>query len=106
MATVKESESRLVFIIEKSLHDKFRVRAAEDKLSQKAFIAGALQAYVDDDPNIVGFVQKLTGLARKNSEKQKRNLNRAEEVMKRFTPFDADEIDNIFDLIEGENPKI
>ena len=106
MATVRDHESRLVFIIEKSLHDKFRVRAAEDKLSQKAFIAAALQAYVDDDPNIVEFVQKLTGLAHKNSEKQKRNLKKADEVMKRFTPFDADELDNIFDAIARENPEI
>lgn len=106
MATVKEHESRLVFIIEKSLHNKFRVRAAEDKLSQKAFIAGALQGYVDDDPSIIEFVQKLTGLAHKNVEKQNRNLKRAEEVMKRFTPFDSEEIDNIFDAIEKENPNI
>tara|TARA_Y100000310_G_scaffold245003_1_gene249930 strand:- start:622 stop:942 length:321 start_codon:yes stop_codon:yes gene_type:complete len=106
MATVKESESRLVFIIDKTLHNNFRVRAAEDKLSQKAFIQGVLQAYVDDDSNIVEFVQRLTGLAQKNSEKQNRNLKKAEEVMKRFTPFDSDELDNIFDVIARENPEI
>ena len=106
METVRDHESRLVFIIEKSLHDKFRVRAAEDKLSQKAFIAATLQGYVDDDPNIIEFVQKLTGLASKNIKKQKRSLKTAEEVMKRFTPFDSDELDNIFDVIARENPDI
>ena len=106
MATVKEGESRLVFIIDKTLHNNFRARAAEDKLSQKAFIQGVLQAYVDDDPNIVEFVQKLTGLAQKNVEKQNRSLRKADEVMKRFTPFDSDELDNIFDAIARENPEI
>ena len=106
MATVKEGESRLVFIIDKTLHNNFRVRAAEDKLSQKAFIQGVLQGYINDDPNLVEFVQKLTGLSRKNVRKQKRNLQEAEETIKRFSAFDPEEINNIFDVIEKENPNI
>ena len=52
MPTKPDDKSRLVFLIEKDLHDQFRASCAGDGLSQAKFINGIVKAYVEKNKNI------------------------------------------------------
>ena len=66
----KEKESRLVFIIEKELHEQFRASCAEDGLSQAKFVTGIVKAYVEKNRNIIKVVEELRGSS-KQAKKQR-----------------------------------
>ena len=100
----KEKESRLVFIIEKELHEQFRASCAEDGLSQAKIVTGIVKAYVEKNRNIIKVVEELRGSTKQDKKQRLKNL--LDEPHKDFYDFDDDEIENIFDKIEEANPDL
>ena len=100
----KETQSRLVFLLEKDLHNQFRASCAEDGLSQAKFVAGIIKAYVEKNKNIIKVVEKIRGSSKVDAKKRIKNLEN--ETIKDFYEFDDDEIENIFDKIEEANPDL
>jgi len=100
----KETQSRLVFLLEKDLHNQFRASCAEDGLSQTKFVAGIIKAYVEKNKNIIKVVEKIRGSSKVDAKKRIKNLDN--ETIKDFYEFDDDEIENIFDKIEEANPDL
>ena len=100
----KETQSRLVFLLEKDLHNQFRAACAEDGLSQTKFITGIIKAYVEKNKNIIKVAEKIRGSSKVDAKKRIKNLEN--ETIKDFYEFDDDEIENIFDKIEEANPDL
>jgi hypothetical protein len=100
----KEKQSRLVFVVEKELHQGFRACCAEDGLSQSKFINGIVKAYVEKNKNIIKVVEKIKGTSKPDTKQRIKNLEN--ETIKDFYDFDEDEIENIFDKIEEANPDL
>tara|TARA_R110000796_G_scaffold212609_4_gene328726 strand:+ start:9697 stop:10011 length:315 start_codon:yes stop_codon:yes gene_type:complete len=99
----KETQSRLVFLIDKDLHDQFRAACAEDGLSQAKFVTGIVKAYVEKNRSIIREVEKIRGSSKLDAKQRLKNL--ANETIKEFE-FDDNEIENIFDKIEEANPDL
>ena len=98
-----DDKSRLVFLIDKHLHDQFRASCAEDGLSQAKFINGIVKAYVEKSKSIIKVVEKLRGSSKVDAKRRIKNLEN--ETKKEFE-FDDNEIENIFDKIEEANPDL
>lgn len=101
------NEKKLVFKIEEDLHARFRIALRYDSLSQSAFIKYIIAGYLTNDPNIRNFIDNA--LAIKLGEFRKKNRKRDRtEYSKTVNDFalNEKEIENIFDLIESENPDL
>lgn len=85
----------------------FLIRLREDGLrSQTEFFREVIYAYLNNDPNILNFVDSIK-LHKKPSSKKENKIKReliieGEELIKDFGLSDG-EIQNIFDLIEENN---
>ena len=101
------NEKCLVFRIDEDLHARFRIALRYDNLSQSAFIKYIVAGYLVNDKNIRNYIDNA--IADKLSKRRKRNRKRDKteqlQVSEDFA-LDEDEIKNIFDLIESENPDL
>ena len=87
-------------------HADLRLRLHYDGLTQGQFFRALVSGYVDRDPDIVNFIEKVKG----NSEKYKptimkkvrRAYRKSKEVEKLFG-LNEDDIENIFDMIKQEH---
>jgi hypothetical protein len=87
-------------------HADLRLRLHYDGLTQGDFFRALVSGYVDRDPDIVNFIEKV----KENSEKYKPTLmkkrrrayTKSKQVEKLFG-LDEDEIENIFDMIQKEH---
>lgn len=101
------NEKRLVFKIDEDLHARFRIALRYDSLTQSSFIKYIIAGYLTNDINIRNFIDNA--LAHKLSEHRKKNRRRdRKEYNKTVNDFalNEEEIENIFDLIESENPEL
>lgn len=87
-------------------HADLRLRLHYDGLTQGDFFRALVSGYVDRDPDIVSFIEKV----KENSEKYKPTLmgkrrrayTKSKQVEKLFG-LNEDEIENIFDMIQKEH---
>jgi len=87
-------------------HADLRLRLHYDGLTQGQFFRALVTGYVDRDPDIVNFIEKV----KENGEKYKptimkkvrRAYTKSKEVEKLFG-LNEDEIENIFDMIKQEH---
>ena len=85
------------------------VRLKNDGLTKTKFFRAILGGYLDRDPAIVAFVENYklqTGCQSATKAKKVKELEeRGEETMRKFGLDDRD-IENIFDILEKEHPKL
>ena len=87
-------------------HADLRLRLHYDGLTQGDFFRALVSGYVDRDPDIVSFIEKV----KENSEKYKPTLmkkrrrayTKSKQVEKLFG-LNEDEIEDIFDMIQKEH---
>ena len=87
-------------------HAALRLRLHYDGLTQGQFFRALVSGYVDRDPDIVNFIEKV----KENSEKYKPTLmkkrrrayTKSKQIEKLFG-LDEDDIENIFDMIQKEH---
>lgn len=104
---MENNEKKLVFKIDEDLHARFRIALRYDSLTQSSFIKYIIAGYLTNDINIRNFIDNA--LADKLSKHRKRNrkLDRKkyDNTVNDFA-LNEQEIQNIFDLIESENPDL
>ena len=103
----QEKDKLLIFSIDEDLHARFKIALFYDRLGQSQFIKHVVAGYLTNNPHIRAFVNEV--VEQKMSKKRKKNRKRdAKEVAETVNDFalNADEIENIFDLIESENPDL
>ena len=87
-------------------HADLRLRLHYDGLTQGQFFRALVSGYVDRDPDIVNFIEKV----KENGEKYKptimkkvrRAYTKSKQVEKLFG-LNEDELENIFDMIQKEH---
>jgi hypothetical protein len=101
------NEKCLVFRIDEDLHARFRIALRYDNLSQSAFIKYIVAGYLVNDKNIRNYIDNAISdrLSEKRKKNRKRDRKEENETIENFG-LDEDEIKNIFDLIESENPDL
>ena len=85
-----------------------KIRLAHDSLSQAKFFRGIVTAYLSKDPDILNLVDKLkvsNGVNKKRTKAERKLIKDGEENLNKFSLGDG-EIENIFDILEKENPDL
>lgn len=104
MATRKEGESRLAFILDAEIHEAFRVCCIEDRISQSAFVRHIIKRYVEKDKNALKLVQSMKKISKMDKKKRVKEIEK--EDYNDFYDFDIGELDDIFDQIQEANPDL
>ena len=100
-------KKKIVFYDSDKRYADLKIRLQHDKLSQAKFFRGIMSGYLDKDPDILNFVDKLKSSEAKNPQSKKRNkqirelintgIGKADKIL-----LDPDEIENIFDILENQ----
>jgi len=84
-----------------------KIRLGHDKISQAQFFRSVVTGYIEQDEAMLDFIDKLKQRTQtKKSIKENRKLiTRGKELVSDLN-LDETEKNNIFDLIENENPDL
>ena len=102
---------KVVFYDSDKRFAELKIRLQHDGISQAQFFRGIVTGYLMQDGDVLSYVDKLKaskniGNRTKKSIKEERGLiNTGKEQLNKFALGD-DEIDNIFDILEKENPDL
>jgi len=87
------------------LEADFRIKLLSDKLDISKFVRNIIIGYVEDDPDIINFINKIKQkLGIQSDREQKMKILQDEEKNKTALDFGIDEkeIEYIFDLLEKD----
>ncbi len=102
---------KVVFYDSDKRFAELKIRLQHDGISQAQFFRGIVTGYLMQDGDVLSYVDKLKaskniGNRSKKSIKEERELiNTGKEQLDKLALGD-DEIDNIFDILEKENPDL
>ena len=102
---------KVVFYDSDKRFAELKIRLQHDGISQAQFFRGIVTGYLMQDGDVLSYVDKLKtskniGNRSKKSIKEERELiNTGKERLDKLALGD-DEIDNIFDILEKENPDL
>tara|TARA_Y100000310_G_scaffold40613_1_gene38096 strand:- start:444 stop:785 length:342 start_codon:yes stop_codon:yes gene_type:complete len=102
---------KVIFYDSDKRYADLKIRLQHDGISQAHFFRGIVTGYLMQDGDILAYVDKLKaskniGKRSKKSIKQERELiNSGKEVLDKLA-LGAEEIENIFDILEKQNPDL
>ncbi len=95
-----------IFIYDSS-HAEFLLKLRYDKITQKNFFKMIIESYLSDDVDLKRFISKMVD--KKLSKRKKKIKDKEEKEQQKLSEdfaLDENDIRNIFDIIEKENPDI
>ena len=99
------SQKKIVFRESDKKHAELKIRLNYDGITQQQFFSCVVEAYVNKDKNMMNFVSELKEKKKVHSKARRKKSNdlleAGEDTIKKFG-LDKDEIESIFDMIEGE----
>tara|TARA_R110000824_G_scaffold97215_4_gene232238 strand:- start:418 stop:831 length:414 start_codon:yes stop_codon:yes gene_type:complete len=105
----KEERVKLMFHDSPKRRDDFRIKLKYDSLRQSEFFRAMVSGYLDDDPDLMKYVEKykeemkIHNVQKRNKSKLLRKRARQE---KNNFALSEDDLDSIFDIIAEENPDL
>jgi hypothetical protein len=98
---------KILFYDTDKRHAELKIKLQYDGLGQSEFFRVMVTGYLEEDPSIMEFMDSYKESDGKQSGRQQRitqkETQQAREVAKTFA---SSEIENIFDIIEKENPEL
>jgi hypothetical protein len=106
----EQAKKKIVFYDTDKRHADLKIRLHYDGLTQSSFFRSMITAYLDKDAAMMDYISRLKALNGIHSGKKRRDseslLQEAENTKTKFSIFEDDEVENIFDLIEEEHPDL
>tara|TARA_R110002012_G_C11289290_1_gene571777 strand:- start:45 stop:386 length:342 start_codon:yes stop_codon:yes gene_type:complete len=104
-------KKKVVFYDSDKRYAEFKIRLQHDSLTQSHFFRSILTGYLRQDEDIMNFVDKLKtskniGNRSKKSVRDDRELIKVGKDALGKLDLDSSEIENIFDILEQENPDL
>lgn len=103
------TNKRIVFEDSERRHADLKIRLNYDGLTQTDFFRGIITGYLDRDENIMELVARLQEVKNAHSKTKRaksRKLRKdGDELMKKLGIAEQ-EVENIYDLLEKENPEL
>ena len=100
---------RVVFEELDKRHADLKIRLHADGLSQSEFFRLLISGYIERDERIVSFVEEhreRSNIQSKQKRTKSKKLHESANEIKNKFALGSEEIDNIFDLLEKENPEL
>ena len=105
---MKVQIKKICFESNDKMHADLKIKLHYDDLRIKEFFNHVVQAYIEEEPHFIDFINKLK--EEKNISKRKKMLtkkmrNNQREVKEKFA-LEPGEIESIFDILEKEHPEL
>jgi len=104
-----EKTKKIIFTIPANDKAKFKVQLQYDSLTQAKFLRGMIEGYINRDEDFMNFIANMKGDTKVQSKAQlkkvEKNLVEMKQTKGAFA-LEDDEVENIFDMLEGEHPDI
>ena len=97
-----DNKKKVIFSDTDVRHAQLKVRLQYDGISQSEFFRSFITGYLENDKNIVDFIEKMS---QRNMKYTQRDREEAEDILGKFGIKD-DELENIFDIIAKSNPEL
>jgi hypothetical protein len=105
-----DAMKKIVFHDTDKRHADLKIRLYYDGFTQAGFFRAMISGYLDKDPAVIDFIQRVKEERNIQSIKKRKNSKRlleaGEEVKSKFSIFKDGEVENIFDIIEKEFPDL
>ena len=102
----QENNKRIVFTDNVHRHAKFLIRLQYDGLTQSDFFRKIITGYLDNDGDIVNFIDGVKGQSQRRRSKSKKLIQQGIQKKKSLGLNDQELIDDLFDLIAEEHPDL
>ena len=96
---------RIVFTENDHRHAQLVLKLKYLRLTQSAFFRHVITGLLEDDPRIVDYVNDIAFKSKEKRAKSEKLQKAGVQKMRDFG-LSEDDVENIFDLIEGEFPKL
>ena len=105
---MKVQIKKICFESNDKMHADLKIKLHYDDLKIKEFFNHVVQAYIDENPHIISFINELK--EEKNISKRKKTLTKKmrknqKEIKGKFA-LKPGEIESIFDILEKEHPEL
>ena len=104
------SNKKIVFYDTDKRHADLKIRLHYDGLTQASFFRSMVSGYLDKDPAIVDFIQRIKESKNIQSVKKRKETSKlieaGEDTKNKFSLLGDDEVESIFDIIEKEFPEL
>jgi hypothetical protein len=102
-----KKNKKIVFYDSDKRYADLKIRLMHDKISQAQFFRSIVTGYIEQDEDVLNFVDKLKQRTQtKKSVKENRKLiTKGKELISDLS-LDENEKNSIFDLIENESPDL
>ena len=104
-----DNKKKVIFSDTDVRHAQLKVRLQYDGISQSEFFRSFITGYLENDKNIVDFIQnykeKNSKMSKRNSKYTQKDREESEDILGKFGIKD-DELENIFDIIAKSNPEL
>ncbi len=108
MSKVKKNK-KIVFDDTDIRHAKLKIRLQHDGLSQAEFFRAFITGYIENDRDVVKFINKYKTESKTQSKraikKTQKDIETGTDKMEKFGFFDG-ELEDIFDLIAEQHPDL
>jgi hypothetical protein len=103
----KIRDKGIMFYINEDKHARLRIQLYYDELPQSKFINILIDGYLNNNPLIRKYIDEC--IIERNTKRKKKNrqkdFNERDESINDFA-LNKDEVENIFDILESENPDL
>ena len=98
---------KILFYDTDKRHADLKIKLQYDGLGQSEFFRALVTGYLDEDPSIMEYVDSYKETSGKQSGRHQRVTKKERSIEREVTKtFASNEIENIFDIIERENPEL
>ncbi len=105
-----DATKKVVFYDTDKRHADLKIRLHYDGLTQASFFRSMITGYLNKDPAIIDFIQRVKEEGNKQSIKKRKDSSKliqaGADTANKFSLFGDDEVENIFDIIEKEFPEL
>jgi len=96
---------RIIFTDNDHRQAQLLIRLKQEGLTQSAFFRHIVTGYITGDERIQGYIDEVKQQSKSRKAKSKKLRHKGIETLKDFALSEG-EIENIFDLLEEENPEL
>ena len=102
-----KKRKKIVFYDTDERYADLKIRLAHDKLSQAQFFRSIVTGYIEQDEDILNFIDKhkRRTQTKKSINENRKLITKGKQLISDLN-LDETEKNNIFDLIENENPDL
>jgi len=109
MKNKTDNKKKVIFSDTDVRHAQLKVRLQYDGMSQSEFFRSFITGYLENDKNIIDFInkykEKTKKISKRNMKYTQKDMNEAEDILGKFGIKD-EELENIFDIIAKSNPEL